>query len=327
MENILTMKELTVSFKVYGGTVQAVRGLSMEIKEGEILALVGESGCGKSAAAQAVLGLHEKSSVRIKAEALDLSGVDILNASEKEMRQVRGHLASMVFQDPMTCLNPTMKVGRQVVEALYRNKTLPAAACKEEAVRLLETVQIPNAKVRAEQYPHEFSGGMRQRIMLATALAGTPRLLIADEPTTALDVTIQLQILKLIAKIQKETKMSVLLITHDFGVVANIADRVAVMYAGKIVEEGTTMELFSDPVHPYTKGLLKSLPTPGIKGRLYSIPGEPPDLYAPPAGCAFADRCEECMDRCKKENPPLQNRGGGHKASCWKYNIQDAKGE
>lgn len=327
MENVLTIKSLNVSFGVYGGSVKAVRDLSLQVKKGEILALVGESGCGKSVTARSILRLDNSPSMKLAAKELTLGDFDILRASEKELEQMRGNLASMVFQDPLTCLNPTMKVGKQIVEAAYRKKKWSAAECKEEAVRLLEMVKIPDARARAEQYPHQFSGGMRQRIMIAMALLGSPQLLIADEPTTALDVTIQLQILKLLADIKKEKGTAVLLITHDFGVVANLADRVAVMYAGRIVEEGSVEEIFSQPMHPYTKGLLKSMPKPGMTGRLISIPGEPPDLYAPPKGCSFARRCHSCMKICLREEPPVLDLGDRHQASCFLLYQNAQKGE
>lgn len=327
MENVLKIKDLKVSFDIYDGTVQAVRGVSFQIQEGEILAIVGESGCGKSVTAQSVLRLNESSSVTTTAELLQLCGVDILNGSEKEIDKVRGKLAGMVFQDPLTSLNPTMKVGLQITEALYRREKMSASQCREEAIRLLDLVHIPDADIRADQYPHQFSGGMCQRIMIAMALAGKPKLLIADEPTTALDVTIQIQILKLIAQIRKEEGIAILLITHDFGVVANLADRVAVMYAGKIVETGKTEEVFCHPGHPYTKGLLESLILPDGNKILKSIPGNPPDLYAPPVGCAFAARCSYCMNICLRKEPSEIMLKEGHTASCWKLHPGALKGD
>lgn len=326
MENVLNIKNLKVSFDIYDGTVQAVRGVSLQMHAGEILAVVGESGCGKSVTAQAIVGLNEGTTVKTTGELLEVGGIDILHASEKVMQEVRGNLAGMVFQDPLTSLNPTMKVGTQITEALYRSKKLNAAQCKKEAVRLLELVHIPDAEMRAEQYPHQFSGGMRQRIMIAMALCGQPKLLIADEPTTALDVTIQMQILKLLAQIRKKEGTAILLITHDLGVVANIADRVAVMYAGEIVESGNLEEVFYDPAHPYTKGLLESLPLPKGTAKLKSIPGSPPDLYAPPTGCSFAARCDSCMRICLREEPGEIVLAEGHKASCWKLHESFLKG-
>lgn len=327
MENVLNIKDLHVDFDIYGGTVQAVRGVSLTVKKGEILALVGESGCGKTVTAQSVLRLNDGPSVHTTGEALILGDMDVLHASGKEIEKIRGGQAGMVFQDPLTCLNPTMKIGAQITECLYRKKRMTAAECKAEAVRLLELVKIGDAEIRAEQYPHEFSGGMRQRIMIAMALAGKPKLLIADEPTTALDVTIQMQILKLISQIRKEEGTAILLITHDFGVVANLADRVAVMYAGKIVEAGKMEEVFHQPGHPYTRGLLKSLPLPEADEALMSIPGSPPDLFAPPKGCSFAKRCSCCMRICLEEESPAIEISEGHTASCWKLHESFPKGE
>lgn len=326
MENILSIKNLTVSFDGYRSTANAVRGVSLEVNKGEIVALVGESGCGKTVTAQSVLRLNDSVSARTMADTLQLGSVDILSASEKELEQVRGNLAGMIFQDPLTCLNPTMKVGKQITEKLYLNKQIRLSQCREEAEKLLSMVNIPEPKIRAEQYPHQFSGGMRQRIMIAMALASNPELLIADEPTTALDVTIQMQILKLLSKIRKESGTAILLITHDFGVVANLADRVAVMYAGKIVEEGTTKELFENPSHPYTQGLLKSLPLPSGREELVSIQGTPPDLSTKQAGCLFASRCGDCMHICFREVPFEVTLSAHHKASCWKVYDEYRKG-
>ena len=237
MEEILKIDNLHVSFDTYAGEVHAVRGVTLDVKEGEVLAIVGESGCGKSVTAQTVMKLNPMPPARIKEGSIQLCGRDIVAASEKEMQDIRGQLVSMIFQDPMTCMNPTMKVGKQLTETLVKKKKISKADAEKEAVRLLQLVQIPNAEERAKQYPHEFSGGMRQRAMIAMALACNPKLLIADEPTTALDVTIQAQIMQLMGKIKEDTKTAIILITHDLGVVANLADNVAVMYAGKVVEK------------------------------------------------------------------------------------------
>ena len=303
MADVLKIENLHVSFDTYAGEVHAVRGVSLHVGEGEVLAIVGESGCGKSVTAQTIMKLNPMPPARIKEGSIDLCGEDIVAANEKKMQDIRGRLVSMIFQDPMTCLNPTMKVGKQLTEAICQHRKLSKDEAKKEAVRLLEMVQIPNAAERAEQYPHEFSGGMRQRAMIAMAMSCEPKLLIADEPTTALDVTIQAQIMQLMAKVREETGTAIILITHDLGVVANLADRVAVMYAGKIVETGTAEDIFYRPKHPYTQALLKSLPTveTSREEKLVSIAGTPPDLFMPPKGCEFASRCEHCMCR-----PPMR---------------------
>ncbi|MFR8664336.1 MAG: ABC transporter ATP-binding protein [Ruthenibacterium sp.] len=320
MADVLKIENLHVSFDTYAGEVHAVRGVSLHVGEGEVLAIVGESGCGKSVTAQTIMKLNPMPPARIKQGNIDLCGEDIVAANEKKMQDIRGRLVSMIFQDPMTCLNPTMKVGRQLTEAICQHRKLSKDEAKKEAVRLLEMVQIPNAAERAEQYPHEFSGGMRQRAMIAMAMSCEPKLLIADEPTTALDVTIQAQIMQLMAKVREETGTAIILITHDLGVVANLADRVAVMYAGKIVETGTAEDIFYRPKHPYTQALLKSLPTveTSREEKLVSIAGTPPDLFMPPKGCEFASRCEHCMKVCKKHVPPTYEVGAGHKAVCWR---------
>ena len=320
MADVLKIENLHVSFDTYAGEVHAVRGVSLHVGEGEVLAIVGESGCGKSVTAQTVMKLNPMPPARIKEGSIDLCGEDIVAANEKKMQDIRGRLVSMIFQDPMTCLNPTMKVGRQLTEAICQHRKLSKDEAKKEAVRLLEMVQIPNAAERAEQYPHEFSGGMRQRAMIAMAMSCEPKRLIADEPTTAVDVTIQAQIMQLMAKVREETGTAIILITHDLGVVANLADRVAVMYAGKIVETGTAEDIFYRPKHPYTQALLKSLPTveTSREEKLVSIAGTPPDLFMPPKGCEFASRCEHCMKVCKKHVPPTYEVGAGHKAVCWR---------
>ncbi len=320
MEKVLEIKDLRVSFDTYAGEVQAVRGVDLTVNKGEVVAIVGESGCGKSVTAQTVMKLNPMPPARIKTGSIDLCGRDIVAASEKEMQDIRGELVSMIFQDPMTCMNPTMRVGRQLTETLIKKKKIEKKDAEAEAVRLLKLVQIPNAEERAKQYPHEYSGGMRQRAMIAMALACGPHLLIADEPTTALDVTVQAQIMELLVKIKEETQTAIILITHDLGVVANLADRVAVMYAGKIVEKGSARDIFYNTQHSYTKALLKSLPTVDTKKdeKLVSIPGTPPDLFAPPKGCGFASRCESCMKICKEYQPPTFEVGESHEASCWR---------
>lgn len=319
MAEVLKIEDLHVSFDTYAGEVHSVRGVSLQVNEGEVLAIVGESGCGKSVTAKTIMKLNPMPPARVKKGTITLCGKDIVAASEKEMQGIRGQLVSMIFQDPMTCLNPTMKVGKQITETLHKHKKLSGAKCREEAIHLLKMVQIPNAEDRARQYPHEFSGGMRQRAMIAMALSCNPKLLIADEPTTALDVTIQAQIMQLMGKIREETGTAIILITHDLGVVANLADRVAVMYAGKVVEQGTSQDIFYRASHPYTAALLRSLPTVETKHdeELISIPGTPPDLFAPPKGCAFASRCEHCMKICKNHQPPVFEVTQGHTASCW----------
>jgi len=320
MEQILKVENLHVSFDSYAGEVHAVRGVSLHVDAGEVLAIVGESGCGKSVTAQTIMKLNPMPPARIKEGSITLCGKDIVAASEKEMQSIRGQMVSMIFQDPMTCMNPTMRVGKQLTETLRKHKHLSTAECKEEAIKLLKMVQIPNAEQRALQYPHEFSGGMRQRAMIAMALSCNPKLLIADEPTTALDVTIQAQIMQLMGKIREETGTAIILITHDLGVVANLADRVAVMYAGKIVEHGSAHDIFYRHAHPYTSALLRSLPTVDTdrNEQLVSIPGTPPDLYAPPKGCAFASRCKHCMKICREQQPPEFTVGENHTASCWR---------
>ena len=319
MEEILKIENLHVSFDSYAGEVHAVRGVSLEVHKGEVLAIVGESGCGKSVTAQTIMKLNPMPPARIVEGTIRLGEHDIVKASEKEMQAIRGKEVSMIFQDPMTCLNPTKHVGKQIVEAIRHHQHLSAKEAKEQAIKYLKLVNIPNAEERAKQYPHEFSGGMRQRAMIAMALSCNPKVLIADEPTTALDVTIQAQIMDLLAEIKEETNTAIILITHDLGVVAGMADRVAVMYAGKIVETGAVEDIFYRNAHPYTQALLKSLPTVDSDRteRLVSIAGTPPDLLNPPKGCAFAARCKHCMKICQEEQPPEFTVGEGHVASCW----------
>lgn len=319
MSRVLDVKDLHVSFDTYAGEVQAVRGVTFHLDEGEVLAIVGESGCGKSVSAQTIMKLNPMPPARIKDGSVMLGEHDIVAATEKDMQKIRGKEVSMIFQDPMTCLNPTKPVGKQIVEAIQHHRKLSSEEAKKEAIKYLKMVKIPNAEERAKQYPHEFSGGMRQRAMIAMALSCSPKLLIADEPTTALDVTIQAQIMDLLAEIKEETNTSIILITHDLGVVASMADRVAVMYAGKVVETGTVEDIFYRSSHPYTQALLKSLPSVDMTKaeRLVSIPGTPPDLIKPPKGCGFGARCTHCMKICHEEQPPVFQVGDGHEASCW----------
>jgi oligopeptide transport system ATP-binding protein len=319
MSKVLQVNDLHVSFDTYAGEVKAVRGVSFELNEGEVLAIVGESGCGKSVTAQTIMKLNPMPPARIVRGGVLLADKDIVHATEKEMRRIRGKEVSMIFQDPMTCLNPTMQIGKQLTEAIRNHQKVTNKQAEEEAVRLLKLVKIPNPEQRIKQYPHEFSGGMRQRVMIAMALSSAPKLLIADEPTTALDVTIQAQIMDLLQEIKEKTNTAIILITHDLGVVASMADRVAVMYAGKIVETGSAEDIFYRPKHPYTKALLRSLPTTDMDRsiRLVSIPGTPPDLLNPPTGCGFASRCNDCMKICHEELPPHFTIEKNHYADCW----------
>ena len=319
MSKLLEVKDLRISFNTYGGEVQAVRGVSFDLNKGETLAIVGESGSGKSVSTSAIMGLLPKSNTVVKSGEILYKGKDILKLSEKEMEKIRGKEISMVFQDPMSSLNPTMKVGNQIAEGLIKHQGLSKAQAKEKAIELLAKVGIPNPELRVNQYPHQFSGGMRQRVVIAIALACNPEIIIADEPTTALDVTIQAQILELMKEMQKETGCSIIFITHDLGVVANVADRVAVMYAGKIVEVGTVDDIFYNPKHPYTWGLLGSMPTldDDETEELYTIPGTPPDLTNPPKGDAFAPRNKYALEIDTLYEPPMFKVSDTHYAATW----------
>ncbi|MEM4998596.1 ABC transporter ATP-binding protein [Priestia megaterium] len=325
MEKMIQIKNLHVHFSTYGGRVQAVRGVSFDLHKGETLAIVGESGCGKSVTSQSIMRLIPTPPGRITSGSILFKGQDLTKLPEKKMRDIRGANISMIFQDPMTALNPTLRVGEQISENIMQHENISKEKAKEKAFEMLELVGIPNPKERLKQYPHEFSGGMRQRIVIAMALVCNPEVLIADEPTTALDVTIQAQILELFKDIQQKTDVSIVLITHDLGVVAQVADRVAVMYAGKIVEIGTRRDIFYTPQHPYTKGLLRSVPRLDLyESELVPIAGSPPDLFAPPSGCSFAPRCPYVMEVCDRMYPVSTKLKESHQVHCW---LQDERAQ
>lgn len=320
---MLSVRDLHVSFKTYGGEVQALRGVSFDLYKGETLAIVGESGCGKSVTANTIMGLIPQPAGRIKNGNVLFKGKDLTKLEKSEMRKVQGVDISMIFQDPMTALNPTLKIGEQLTEGLRTHQKVSKSEARQKAINLLEVVGIPNPEERMKQYPHQFSGGMRQRIVIAIALICEPELLIADEPTTALDVTIQAQILELFEEIQERTGVSIILITHDLGVVAKIADRIAVMYAGKVIEIGEKREVFYSPQHPYTKGLLASVPRLDLKEEeLQPIEGTPPDLFAPPIGCPFTARCPFAMEVCDRIYPATTGLSDTHAVDCW---LQDER--
>ncbi|MBE5984456.1 ABC transporter ATP-binding protein [Lacrimispora sp. AGF001] len=318
MSRLLEVNQLRVQIETQHGTVQAVRGVSFHLDEQETLAIVGESGSGKSISVKSIMGLLPKNGKIVEGSIL-LEGKDLAKYSERQMQSVRGSDISMIFQDPMTSLNPTMTIGKQIVEVLKEHrKDLSKAQMKERALELISLVGISNPEARFDQYPHQLSGGMRQRVVIAVALACDPRILIADEPTTALDVTIQAQILDLMRDLQKKIKTSIIIITHNLGVVANIADRVAVMYGGQLVETADVRDLFYETAHPYTKGLLASIPKASEKGsELTAIPGTPPDLMEPPKGCPFAARCTKTMEVCRQYPPEDMLCGDNHHVRCW----------
>lgn len=319
-DRLIDVKNLRVSFHTYAGEVKAVRGLDFHVNKGETLAFVGESGCGKSVTAKALMRLLPEGSAEIKKESqIRFEGEDVMAMKGKRLTDLRGGDIAMIFQDPMTSLNPTLTVGTQVTEALKIHRGLKGNDAKREAVRLLELVQIPEAEKRLKSYPHELSGGMRQRVMIAMALSCSPKLLIADEPTTALDVTIQAQILDLIHNLKEQMHTAVILVTHDLGVVANFADRIQVMYAGDIIEEGKTEEIFYNARHPYTWALLNSIPkVHDTKDEdLRALGGTPPDLLLPLPGCPFAPRCSRAMEICKTMAPPATVHSDTHRSWCW----------
>lgn len=325
MKKLVEIKDLQVSYHTYAGEVQSVRGVSFDINEGETIAIVGESGCGKSVTAKTIMGLIATPPGEIKESSkILIDGKNILEQSEKEWEAYRGATCSMIFQDALTSLNPTMNVGNQIMENILNHYDVSKEEARKEALQMLELVGIPDAEASLKKYPHELSGGMRQRVMIAIALAGKPQILIADEPTTALDVTIQAQIIDLMKDIQKKLGTTIILITHDLGVVANIAEHIVVMYSGKIMEKGTAEEIFYGHKHPYTWSLLKAAPNLelGNKQTLLSIEGTPPDLNNPPKGCPFAARCKYCMNVCVEENPEEYEFEDGHKVSCWLYHPE-----
>ena len=317
MEKLLEVKNLCVNFGTYGGEVKAVRGVTFDLHKGETLAIVGESGSGKSVACKTIMRILSSNGY-IKDGQILFDGKDLTKISEKDMDKVRGKDIAMIFQDPMTSLNPTMTIGKQIMEPIIKHQGFSKEDARKRAIELIELVGISDAEKRFKQYPHQFSGGMRQRIVIAISLACNPKVLIADEPTTALDVTIQAQILELIKDLQEKTGVAVIFITHDLGVVANMADRVAVMYAGKIIEYGTSDDIFYDPKHPYTWGLLGSMPTLDIGDNdLYNIPGTPPDLMDPPKGDAFALRSAYAMKIDHLAEPPMFKVSDTHYAATW----------
>ena len=324
MEPILSVNNLNVSFQTYEGEINALRGVSFRVNKGETLAIVGESGSGKSVTAKTIMKLLSKQNSCINGGEVIYNGQNLIPFGERAMRKIRGSEISMVFQDPMTSLNPTMTIGKQIVEGLRQHEKMSKKEARKRATELLNLVGIPNPEERLSEFPHQFSGGMRQRVVIAIALACNPKVLIADEPTTALDVTIQAQILDLMNNLQKKLQTSIILITHDLGVVANMADRVAVMYAGEIIEMGSIDEIFYSPQHPYTWGLLASMPKlhADRSERLLPIAGSPPDVSQLSDGCSFAARCPYAMKVCHKYNPLKTDVTGSHSVSCW---LQDKR--
>lgn len=324
MTVLLDVNNLGVEFSTWGGTVQAVRGISFQVDSAQTLAIVGESGCGKSVSMQALMGLIPMPPGRITSGSARLRGHEFLGRSRVDGKTVCGDEIGMIFQDPMSSLNPTMRIGDQIAETLQVHRGYSHHKAFQRAIELLELVRIPEAARRATQYPFEFSGGMLQRAMIAMAIACQPALLIADEPTTALDVTIQAQILDLLKSIQAQTGMAIILITHDLAVVARMADQVAVMYAGEIVEYGSVDEVFYRSAHPYTQGLKQAMPSAksGENHRLLPIPGSPPDLFAPPAGCAYCARCPSAMRICAADHPPAFAVSASHDSRCWLLHPQ-----
>jgi len=323
-EEILVVNDLNVSFHMKSTIVQAVRGVTFNLKKGETLAIVGESGSGKSVTSKTIMRLLPSHNTNISKGEVLYKGNDILKMSKKDIQKIRGSEIAMVFQDPMSTLNPTMKIGKQIMEGVIKHKKMTKQEARARALEMLQLVGIPNAESRLDAYPHQFSGGMRQRVVIAMALACNPQVLIADEPTTALDVTIQAQILQLMKDLQEKLDTAIILITHDLGVVANMADRVAVMYAGEIVEQGTLDEIFYETQHPYTQGLLNAMPNLNADRSepLIPIKGSPPDLAQLNSGCPFYVRCPYAMSVCEKYNPQTIKLNESHSVACW---LQDER--
>ena len=321
MDKLVEIKDLAVSYYTYAGEVQAVRGISFDIENGKTTALVGESGCGKSVTSKSLLGLIEKPGVVKEGSQIIWNGRNILEFTPKEWNAFRGDQCSMIFQDALVSLNPTMKIGKQIIENLanHNRQNISKAQLRLKAIEMLEMVGIPDAERCMNKYPHELSGGMRQRVMIASAMITHPKLLIADEPTTALDVTIQAQILELMKQLQAKLGMAIIMITHDLGVVADMCDNIVVMYAGKIVEKGSSEAIFYNPRHPYTWALMNAVPRLDLdnKEELVTIEGTIPDMINPPKGCAFCSRCPYAMEVCAEHQPPVTDLGQGHEVSCW----------
>ncbi|WP_232696060.1 ABC transporter ATP-binding protein [Brevibacillus daliensis] len=316
--HLLQVQNLRTTFRIDAGQVQAVRGISFYVKKGESLGIVGESGSGKSVSMLSIMKLLPQNA-ELQADHVQFNGQDLNQIDQKEMRKMLGSEIGMIFQDPMSSLNPLLTIGDQIVEPIRIHQKISKEAARKKAIDILRIVEIPSPEKRLKQYPHEFSGGMRQRVMIAIAISCNPKLLIADEPTTALDVTIQAQILDLMHDLKNKMQTSIVMITHDLGVIANMCNRVLVMYGGTIVEEGTIREIFYQPKHPYTWGLIKSIPTvsTGKREKLIPIPGSPPDLIAPPKGCPFTARCEYAMKICEKIPPQQITLSETHRAACW----------
>lgn len=314
---LLDVVNLKTTFQIDAGNVQAVRGISFHVDEGESIGIVGESGSGKSVTMLSVTRLLPENA-KVEADSINFNGTELLKQDDNFMRKIQGSEIGMIFQDPMTSLNPLFTIGDQIMEPIRIHQKLSGEDAKKRVIELLKLVEIPDPESRLKQYPHEFSGGMRQRVMIAIALSCNPKLLIADEPTTALDVTVQAQILDLMDELKKKLNMSIILITHNLGVVAKICNRIIVMYGGLLVEEGTSREIFYEPKHPYTWGLLRSIPkVTAQKSKLIPIPGSPPDLLSPPAGCPFAPRCEYAMKVCMKYPPKKIGLSDTHSVACW----------
>lgn len=318
-EVVLSVEDLRTHFTTRWGTVKAVDGISFDLRKGETLGIVGESGCGKSVTMLSLMRLIPVPPGQIVSGKIVLDGEDIVPISEQEMAEIRGSKIALIIQDPMTSLNPVFSIGNQVEEAIEIHQDIPKQSIMDRALEVLRKVNIPAAETRVKDYPHQMSGGMRQRVVGAIGISCQPQVLIADEPTTSLDVTIQAQYLELLKDIQKDSDLSIIFITHDFGIVAKMCDRVAVMYAGRIVEHGSVRDIFNNPSHPYTEALLASVPRMDrVVDRLFSIEGQPPPLHDLPVGCAFADRCPVVMDKCRESYPEIKAVSDGHTAACWK---------